>query len=181
MFLAKEGVAAIKWMDRKAVTLLTTANNSAIIISVNRTKKDGTKTEVPCPKAVVIYNDIMGGFDCFDQRKERYQIGRRSVEWWRRIFYFLTDHGFVNSFILWQTDIPRKRRGRPASFQAKLCAVPDDIRLANVGNHMPKMASNYRRCRKCSTKAQEKRTRYMCAVCDVPLCIATCFSSFHGK
>ncbi|XP_035227169.1 piggyBac transposable element-derived protein 4-like [Stegodyphus dumicola] len=203
MFLAKEGVAAIKWMDNKAVTLLTTAHNSAIITSVNRTKKDGSKTEVPCPKAVAVYNDIMGGVDCFDQRKERYQIGRRSVEWWRRIFYFLTDLGIVNSFILWQVNkrnrsldqltfrialarqltdgYSSKKRGRPASFQAKRCAVPDDIRIANVGNHMPEMASNYRRCRKCSTKTQEKRTRYMCAVCDVPLCIATCFSSFHGK
>ncbi|XP_035230363.1 piggyBac transposable element-derived protein 4-like [Stegodyphus dumicola] len=83
MFLTKEGVAAIKWMDKKAVTLLTTAHNSAIITSVNRTQKDGTKTEVPCPKAVAA-NDIMGGVHCFDQRKERYQIGRRSVEWWHR-------------------------------------------------------------------------------------------------
>ena len=30
-----------------------------------------------------------------------------------------------------------------ASFQAKKCAVPDYVRLASVGNHMPKMVSNY--------------------------------------
>ncbi|GFU47424.1 uncharacterized protein TNCV_3109091 [Trichonephila clavipes] len=48
--------------------------------------------------------------------------------------------------------------------------------LASVGNHMPKMVSNYRRCRKYSRKGQEKRSRYMCAEWDVPLCIATCFS-----
>ncbi|XP_035232755.1 piggyBac transposable element-derived protein 4-like [Stegodyphus dumicola] len=104
VFLAKEGVAAIKWMDKKAVILLTTAHNSAIITSVNHTKKDGTKTEIPCRKAVAVYNDIVGRVDCFDQRNERYQIGRRSVEWWRRIFYFLTDLGIVNSFILWQVN-----------------------------------------------------------------------------
>ncbi|GFX20509.1 piggyBac transposable element-derived protein 4 [Trichonephila clavipes] len=38
--------------------------------------------------------------------------------------------------------------GRPSSFQAKKCVVPDDVRLASVGNHLPKMVSNYRRCRK---------------------------------
>ncbi|GFU18398.1 uncharacterized protein TNCV_1980791 [Trichonephila clavipes] len=32
----------------------------------------------------------------------------------------------------------RKRKGRPASFQAKKCVVPDDVRLASVGNHMPR-------------------------------------------
>ncbi|PRD35301.1 UNVERIFIED_CONTAM: hypothetical protein NCL1_11913 [Trichonephila clavipes] len=40
----------------------------------------------------------------------------------------------------------RKRKGRPAGFQAKKCVVPDDVRLANVGNHIPKMLSNCRRC-----------------------------------
>ncbi|GFX03293.1 piggyBac transposable element-derived protein 4 [Trichonephila clavipes] len=132
--------------------------------SVNRTKKDGTKAEVPCPKAVTLYNDVMGELDRFGQRKERYQI--RSVKWWHRIFYFLIDLAIINSFILWQVNkrnrsldqltfrialacqlidgySPRKRKGRPASFQVKNCVVPDDVRLASVGNHMPKMISNY--------------------------------------
>ncbi|GFV48095.1 uncharacterized protein TNCV_3027791 [Trichonephila clavipes] len=52
----------------------------------------------------------------------------------------------------------RKRKGHPASFQVKKRAVPDDVRLASVRNHMPKMLSNYRRCRKCNRKGQEKRT-----------------------
>ncbi|GFW59928.1 piggyBac transposable element-derived protein 4 [Trichonephila clavipes] len=120
------------------------------------------------------------------------------------VSYFLIDLGIVNSFILWQVNkrnrnldqltfhialarqptegySSRKRKGHPASFQAKKCAVLDDVRLASVGNPMPKMVSNYRRCRKCSTKGKEKKTRCICAECDVPLCIGTCFSSFHGK
>ncbi|GFW91606.1 hypothetical protein TNCV_4500251 [Trichonephila clavipes] len=47
-----------------------TANNPAIMASVNRAKKDGTKEE-PYPKTVDVYNDVMGGVDRFDQRKER--------------------------------------------------------------------------------------------------------------
>ncbi|GBM86181.1 hypothetical protein AVEN_48192-1 [Araneus ventricosus] len=167
VFLTKEGVAAIKWMDKKAFTLLTTAHNPAIMTSVKWRKKDGTKTEVPCPKSVAIYNDIMRGVDRFDHRKERYQIGRRSVKWWHRIFYFLIDLCNVNSFILWQVNkrnrsldqltfrlelarqlidgySSRKRKGHPASFQVKKCAFPDDVRLPSVGNHMPKLVSNYR-------------------------------------
>ncbi|GFX58037.1 retrovirus-related Pol polyprotein from transposon 17.6 [Trichonephila clavipes] len=38
-----------------------------------------------------------------------------------------------------------KKKGHPASFQAKKCVVPDDVRLAIEGNHMLKMVSNYRR------------------------------------
>jgi len=38
----------------------------------------------------------------------------------------------------------RKKKGRPTTFQAKKCVVPDDVRLASEGNHIPKMVSNYR-------------------------------------
>ncbi|GFW93254.1 transposable element Tcb2 transposase [Trichonephila clavipes] len=127
-------------------------------------KKDGTKKEVPCPKkAVAVYNDVIGGVDRFDQRKKK-----RSVKWWQRIFYFLIDLAIINSFILWQVNkrnrsldqltfrivlarqlidgySSRKRKGRNASFQVKKCVVPDDVRVASVRNHMPKMVSNYRR------------------------------------
>ncbi|GFW32450.1 piggyBac transposable element-derived protein 4 [Trichonephila clavipes] len=46
----------------------------------------------------------------------------------------------------------RNRKGCPVGFQAKKCEVPDDVRLACVGNYMPKMVPNYRRRRKCSRK-----------------------------
>ncbi|GFX24129.1 piggyBac transposable element-derived protein 4 [Trichonephila clavipes] len=75
----------------------------------------------------------------------------------------------------------RKSKGRPASFQAKEWIALDDVGLVNVGSHMSKMVYNYRRYRKYSTKGQKKLTRYMCAECDVPFCIAMCFSLFHGK
>ncbi|GFX08123.1 piggyBac transposable element-derived protein 4 [Trichonephila clavipes] len=146
----------------------------------------------------------MGGVGRFDQRKERYQIGRRSVKWCHRMFYFLIGLSIINSFILWQVNkrnksldkltfrialtrqlidgySSRKRKGRPASFQAKKCVVLDGVRLASVGNHMTKMFSNYRRYRKYSRKEQEKKTYCMCTECDVPLCITRCFPSFHGK
>ncbi|GFU61763.1 hypothetical protein TNCV_4612401 [Trichonephila clavipes] len=73
-----------------------------------------------------------------------------------------------------------KRKGCFAGFQETTLAVPDDVHQARVGNHMPKMVSNYVRYRKRSRKGQRKRTRYMCAEC-VPLSIAACFLSFHGK
>lgn len=45
---------------------------------------------------VKVYNNIMGGVDSFDQFRERYAIGRRSVKWWHRNFYFLIDLAIVN-------------------------------------------------------------------------------------
>ncbi|GFV47609.1 hypothetical protein TNCV_2081691 [Trichonephila clavipes] len=39
----------------------------------------------------------------------------------------------------------RKRKGRRAKFQAKMCVFLDDVPLAKVGNHMLKMVPNCRR------------------------------------
>ncbi|GFT86794.1 piggyBac transposable element-derived protein 4 [Trichonephila clavipes] len=163
----------------KLIPACATTHNPEIMTSTNRTKKDCTK-DVPYPKAVAVYNDVMGEVDSFDQRKERNQV-TGSVKLWHRIFYFFIDLAIINSFILWQMNkrnrsldfltfcialarqlidgySSRKRKGRPVSFQAKKCVVPEDVRLASVGNHMPKMVTNYRRCKKCIRKGQEKRT-----------------------
>ncbi|GFS88097.1 piggyBac transposable element-derived protein 4 [Trichonephila clavipes] len=134
--------------------------------SVNRTKNDGTKEEVHCRKADAVNIDAMGGVDRSKQTKEKYQIGIRSVKWSHRIFHFLIDLSIINSFLLWQVNkrnksldkltlciilacplkdgySSRKRKVRPGSFQRNKCLVSDDVHLANVGNHIPKMVSNY--------------------------------------
>lgn len=195
-------VAATKWQDSKPVTLLTTAVSPKDITTVQRKNKDGTRATVYCPKVVEIYNKYMGGVDKFDQKKERYAIGRRSLKWWHRIFYFLIDLSVVNSFILYQISRrtqcdqlsyritlarqlinnynSRKRRGKPVHFLANKKTVPEDIRLSGVGSHFPEKGT-YRRCRICSTKANEKRTPYTCSQCKVPICMPVCFRKLHLK
>ncbi|KAF8781800.1 PiggyBac transposable element-derived protein like [Argiope bruennichi] len=204
-FKCKEDIAAIKWMDNKPVTILTTVNSPSATTTVPRKNKDGTITQVSCPIAIATYNKIMGGVDHFDQLRERYEIGRRSRKWWHRILYFLIDLAIVNAFILWKVSrrdlgpqnqlqfrlrlarqlisgfSSHKRKGRPVSFLSGKKTVPDDVRLTKVGDHMPTLQKAYRRCRLCSTKAHEKRTRYICTACNVPLCVDPCFLKFHGK
>ena len=99
----------------------------------------------------------MGRVDKFDQLRERYVLGRRSVKWWHRIFYFLVDVAIDNSFVLWKINkrkngqhdqltyrirlarklidgfSSRKRRGQKPVFLAKKGKVPDDVRLVSVG------------------------------------------------
>lgn len=206
-YQTKGPVAATKWMDSKPVCMLSTAHNPKECCCVQRRNKDGTKESVPCPKVVSVYNEKMGGVDRFDQFRERYEIGRRSVKWWHRIMYFLIDLAVVDGFILWKTPrekekkldqltyrlrlarqlingfSARKRRGRPVNYNKKKKGketVPNEVRLVQVGKHMPKKNSTYRRCKLCSTKKQEKRTKITCTYCDVPLCLDPCFSSFHA-
>ena len=46
--------------------------------------------------------------------------------------------------------------------------------LFNVGDHLPVESQGRRQCARCAQTKIDKRTRYICAACQVPLCQA-CF------
>ena len=43
----------------------------------------------------------------------------------------------------------------------------------------PKRARKYKRCDVCSRNALRKETKFMCDICEVPLCAAPCFKIYH--
>uniref|UniRef100_A0A1E1XP67 Putative transposase n=1 Tax=Amblyomma sculptum TaxID=1581419 RepID=A0A1E1XP67_AMBSC len=152
----------------------------------------------------------MGGVDRFDQKRNAYPVDRRSKKGWHRIFYFLLDAAIVNAFvqhtalehaenldflhfklILGRQLIQRQsfRAGRKSrgDFQRKngrksgalMTGVPAEIRFQGK-DHFPKASGTRRRCRWCSTKRSEVRTKLLCGACNVPLC-TDCFSPFHSN
>jgi len=61
----------------------------------------------------------------------------------------------------------------------KLMGVPEDIRL-HTSNHFPEKTASYHRCRLCSSRKNNKRSRIMCTQCKVWLCVNPCFARFHS-
>lgn len=65
--------------------------------------------------------------------------------------------------------------------------IPKNILPGNAARHMPEFIPNKKQlqCKMCSTrfgkieKSIRKRTRYMCLICDVALCVVPCFRLFH--
>ena len=69
------------------------------ILSVQR-RENGSKTKssVPCPKFVKLYNGGMGGVDLMDQCTAAYRLDRKSsVRFYLRSFFDLMDIASVNS------------------------------------------------------------------------------------
>lgn len=64
--------------------------------------KDGNTTMVPCPKALISYNNNMDNVDVFVQLKAAYEINRNARKWWHRLFFHFLDMAIVISFILFQ-------------------------------------------------------------------------------
>lgn len=198
-----EPILAVKWLDTKEVTVLSSAHNESNVTTVKRTQKDGTRKEVFCPKAIADYTLYMGGVDHFDHFRSSYPTGRKSRKFWMRLFFFMLDAAIINAYILYLTKHAQRdfshrdfrlrlaraligdftcKKQRPIIFKNKKggnFGVPDEIRLQSVGIHFPELQDTYTRCKFCSSKKETKRSNMRCSHCGVALCMKQCFKKFH--
>ena len=109
-FQLDDTMLAVKWMDKRVVTALTTIHDDTTVAVERRTRHvAGGREMVQKPAAIVQYNKYMGGVDQADQLLSYYGFGHRTVKWWRRAFYFLLDMAVVNSYILYTVANPSKK------------------------------------------------------------------------
>ena len=62
------------WQDNRPVTILSTNSQATTPQSVQRRQKDGTRKDVSCPEAIILYNKYMGGVDKGDQLRGYYNV-----------------------------------------------------------------------------------------------------------
>ena len=74
---------AIKWMDKRAVCLLTTTDDSSTVAKRRKANCSGNVEEVQKPRIVDEYNQYMGGVDKGYQLASYYGFYHRSLKWWR--------------------------------------------------------------------------------------------------
>lgn len=108
------GIVIFKWKDNKAVYLASNYHGNETT-TVQRTSKNGSKSDVTCPTLVKDYNAFMGGVDHADRLRALYCVDRKSKKWWLRIFWGLLDIVFVNAYVVYcqifgQMDVLEVRR-----------------------------------------------------------------------
>lgn len=196
-------VCIMKWMDKKAVSLISTIHNPEKIQTTNYKKEVKTK-----PRVVVEYNNTMGGVDRMDQNITSYPaIKKRGKRYYQKIFYHLLDISLWNAYVLYKRNggkdshllfrleivdrlIERHahvtdRIGRPG-------LLPNPMRLTErhfleIIPPTEKKLRPARQCYVCSLQKNEnnkrirKETRYFCPDCDVGLCLTPCFKIYHTK
>ncbi|GBP36028.1 PiggyBac transposable element-derived protein 4 [Eumeta japonica] len=91
-----------RWKDKRSVFILTNYIDPTKSGVVTRRERNGDKTEVNCPEAVMVCNSCMNYVDKFDQLKSTYAIDRKSHKWWHRIFFHFLDCAVINSFLVYK-------------------------------------------------------------------------------
>ena len=150
------------------------------------------------PVVVDDYNHKMIGVDKLDQMMSYYSFKRKSVKWWRKVFFWVM---FENLYILYKnnTRSPRKLTSREFRWEIVVSLCSDmparhgstrhrhDMTLEPLkGQHFPEKVTKRRDCRICSKRGpNEERhlTNIVCGTCSdhPPLCIEGCLNNYHTK
>ena len=171
--------------------MLSTVHSSAMIPQPDE--------KVSKPLAVIDYNKNMGLVDKSDMQMSFSDTTRRSMKWYKKLFFRLLDLTIYNAYILFkyshQEDLQLStfrmqlikeictkfgHDSTPRGQQSKNshCKLVERHFISSVqGKH------KMRRCHVCShtSKRPKKRTRthYECKQCNVGLCVELCFQNFH--
>ena len=89
----------VKVKDRKDVSFLSTVHSMAPVATGKR-ERDGTP--VMRPLLIHQYNQKMGAVDCSDQMNQYSCFRRRSVKWWKTVFFHVFSLALLNAYILYK-------------------------------------------------------------------------------
>ncbi|XP_068122221.1 piggyBac transposable element-derived protein 4-like [Hyperolius riggenbachi] len=202
----KGKMLALRWRDKKDVCLLSTVHDTSTVPTKTRAGK-----EIQKPQVVVDYNLTMGGVDRADQAVTFYPaVRKQQKKYYKKIFRHLLEQSLWNSYILYKQRSERPithadyiwrmceciclryqtatdaRTGRRASYVVN----PERLTGRHFPEHIPPTAKKNtptRTCVVCCSKTDErgkkvrKESRIYCPDCNVGLCAAPCFKTYHTR
>ena len=154
----------------------------------------GRKVSVGCPRAIRDYFYRARSVDVLSQLHYAYPPGRKAQRCWPRLAWWLLDMCVINAFQLWSKG--QQHRGQlrfreelmhellkqlPSEQKPHRASRRPDPADSPAKDHYSVLSELQRDCVVCSAAAAtRKRTRYICASCEVHLCIGECFSCYHA-
>ena len=92
----EDSTLALKWMDKRPVTLLSTIHDDTMVTKVRRTWLAPEGREEISKPHMEEYNRYIGETDKSDQLLSYYGFSHRTVKWRCRAFYRLLEVGVMN-------------------------------------------------------------------------------------
>ena len=170
-------------------------------------ERRGEPKEIVKSEIIVEYNKYMNGVDKCDQYLNYSSVARKSIKWWKKVFFRMLELAIVNAMVLHSLSNPEFGKKHSAHKQFcialvhelvqpllhsradpgnKIASPPgrkptmDERRLK--GNHFPESRHPKRGC--CSVCAYQKykdiKTSNYCPKCDKFIC-KKCFETFHTQ
>ena len=136
----QQELMALKWKDKRDVLVLSTKHTSAMTSVSVRVR--GGRRQKEKPTAVHDYNCYMSGVDQSDQLLEYYCFNRKTVKWWRKVFFHLVNLAVVNSQKLYNlSKNPDRESGSDMTLLEFLLQVAEGLVRLNCSVQTTSVAS----------------------------------------
>ena len=99
---------AMKWHDKKEVWMLSSAHAATLIESEKRDYRTGLYKKKP--SCIVDYNSNMGAVDRVDMILSTLNSLRKTIKWYKKLFFHLLDLAIYNAYILYQKSTASKQK-----------------------------------------------------------------------
>jgi Transposase IS4 len=198
-----EKVMVLAWQDKRQVLMLSTYHGNKAV-TVQRKVKN-TVIDIQKPTVIIDYTAQMGAVDHANQMAASYNFARKSLKWWRKMFFWSLELAVINSYILFnitqeRTQMPKashldyrralitqlvgtvrhtaKRRGRPST--------SDRAERLDAKTHFLGLAEKQRDCAVCSNrkvKGGRHLSLYFCKTCTAKPALhpVDCFEAYHSR
>ncbi|CAG5056292.1 unnamed protein product [Parnassius apollo] len=114
-FCHRGNLTACKWKDKRDVLMLTTKHGASWTEVDTKAKGVGVTKKVK-PDCILDYNHYKIGVDLNDQYVSYYSLNRKSMKWWKKMFFNLVARSLVNAYILYNKSREQRRRLRFSQF-----------------------------------------------------------------
>ena len=119
---------AIRWQDKRSVCMLTTVHEPEFCTTGK--KHYQTNEDIIKPRCIHEYNQNMGGVDNVDRQLSITEIVRKTMKWYRKLFFHLIDLSLSNAHSLYKM----KNEG-PMPFPSfRLSVVRSLLKLDNTND-----------------------------------------------
>lgn len=156
---------AMKWQDKKEVYMITSVHEFEYSETGKRDWKTGEKKMKP--SCIIDYNKNMGGIDIIDKQLSLTETVRKSMKWYKKLFFHLVDMVLVNAHAMYNMN--NTRLSFP-EFRMKIVAdilqLKDEPNESNettparlVGKHLPVFSEKKKRCVLCLMTKKKSRIK----------------------
>ena len=91
-------ILATKWHDKRDVFVLSSVHENEMVETLNgRHARRAGGHGTPKPATAVAYNAHKTGVDKHDQAASYYPFGRKTVKWWKKLFFQLSELGYIQA------------------------------------------------------------------------------------
>lgn len=101
----KNAIVVVQWAHNKPVCLASSFVGADPAGTMKRYSKEAhRKIDVPCPRAVAVYNQTMGGVDLSDMYMAMYKIPTRAKRWYFAFTGYSLELALTNSWLQYKRD-----------------------------------------------------------------------------